>query len=122
MKLANSDGIDFCDSYLLGWDLGSKEVVIYVEFLLTKSHPMFEAYDASKEYGCFKLGKLVVNKVSSYSGFPNKKQLPERDAELNEYIDIAEIDNLTISGSSIKICADDYILEVEGKDAEVLID
>ncbi len=112
------ENIIFEDSYILGWENEAciKKFTIYVEFLLTEDHPLFTKFDKKTEYGCYKLGKIIINNVKCFSGLDKEYCKLQWNDELGEYCTIAEIDKMEISDdySEILINADEYEIIVKG--------
>jgi hypothetical protein len=107
--------IIFDESSILGWKKNNYSLEIYIDFLLSSKHPMFEKYDVFSEYGCYKTGVLVIERLEFATGLPEENHTPEWNKITGEYKDIAEIDSFNISnGCVIKIEADNLRVLIKG--------
>ncbi len=117
------DNISFEDSYLLGWEKGMDTMVFSVELLLTDKHRLFESYDEKSEYGCYKVGRIIINELADITGLPCDKQELQWNSEMHEYDDIAEIHSLIlINEYRLRMEADEYTFEVSGGSIDINFD
>ena len=124
MDASGFESIEFGDSYLLGWEREGERLTLFFQLLLTSLHPEFEPYDRRKEYGCYKLGRLVATGCRVVRGLPSASRALVWNPELPEFEDVAETfflehrDGLLVLKSS-QLDAD---LEIEAAAFEMIID
>lgn len=121
MKIKNFNNIVFEDSYVLGWVLSVKKLLLFLQLLLTKNHPEFEDYNEETEFGCYKLAVIRFNDALSIEGLPLNMIIPKWDSKLKEFIDVAEINEVKEIGNNIIFKTDDYDITVRCDDIDVSI-
>lgn len=73
-------------------------------------------FDKKKEYGCYRVGAIVIDSASIKQGFPSDDYEPQWDEITNEYKDVYEIDVLEISDSGeLKIESEHLDLLIVGE-------
>ena len=124
MTAKGFEEIEFVDSYLLGWEREGERLTLFFQLLLTSLHPEFEPYDRRKEYGCYKLGRLVATGCRVVRGLPSDSRALVWNPELPEFEDVAETiffeqrDGLLV----LKSPDLDADLEIEAAAFEMIID
>lgn len=94
------------ESFILGWKYDQDVLSIYLDLYLLPSHSSFSEYDRKVYSGCFKLGLLTFVGISKLVQMKNEIVLPQWHIDLQEYHDIAEIDELLIFDKHFKCEAD----------------
>ena len=123
MDVSGFDEVWFTDSYVLGWERKGAELFLHVELLLSDCHPNFEPYDKRKEYGCYKLGRILISGVGRVAGLHTDSMPLKWGDDLGEYVDVAEIHSVNIRDGKLIIETDNLDrVEIEGDSCEVVFD
>ncbi|ASP35411.1 hypothetical protein CHH27_21015 [Labrenzia sp. VG12] len=116
------EDIELLDSHLLGWETSASEVIFYFEFLLAKNHPAY-VESGKSEVGCFRVGRMVASEPQTISGLPQEQLPPKWSAELPEYVDVAELEDITIDpDGGLLIVAETYRVHVRAKRIDIYFD
>jgi hypothetical protein len=119
----NLDQIIIEDSYLLGWNLIEKKLIIFAELLLRPDHILFSGFDKKTEHGCYKFVAILVDQIISLNGLDEESSELDWNDNLGEYKDIAEIEQLVIKeGRYLFIKAENFKIEAEARDVKLLFD
>lgn len=124
MTAKGFEEIEFGDSYLLGWEREGERLTLYFQLLLTSLHPQFEPYDRRKEYGCYKLGRIIATGCRVVRGLPSDSRALKWNLELPEFDDVAETFVLEHRYGLLVLMSPDLDadLEIEAAAFEVIID
>jgi hypothetical protein len=118
--MSNEKNIDFTESFILGWKKELSSLKIFCEFFLLPEHPLYKVFDKGKEYGCYKLGALVIDlpmigKIPLGDNFE-----PKWNNLTNEYEDVFDIDFFEISnGNELRIESENLDLLIIGKSISI---
>ena len=95
------EGLDFTESYLLGWKKTSNTLLLYLDIFIEEGHEKFEKFEKKSRFGCYKLGIFEFDKVQSLQGLEVHELQPTWDQKLKEYKDIEEINFLELSNGYV---------------------
>ncbi len=121
MKIKNFKNIVFDDSYVLGWILYAKKLLLFLQLLLTKDHPEYEDYNEGTEFGCYKQAVISFNDALSVEGLPSNMIIPKWNSKLKEFIDVTEINEVKETGENNIFKTDDYELIIRCSEIEISI-
>lgn len=121
MNINNYTNIVFCESYILGWLLNEKKLLLFLEVLLSKDHPEFVEYNNKTEFGCYKLSVMSFNNVQYIKGLPFNALIPVWNSELKEFIDETEINKLIKNEEIYIVSSDNFELTVKCSDVKISI-
>ncbi|GEM_PF-5868708 len=112
-------GIVFEESFVLGWSLKGRTLVLFLELFLTDIHPDYSP-PKQDEFGCYNLGVLRFDFMRGFKEICGNR-FPKKNNILGEYIDIYEIESFTIGESKSVISVESFDVEFEFEDVELLL-
>ena len=105
--------VAWSDSYLLGWSIGPEEIRLFLQVKVLEGHPDFRGFDEKREYGDYHLAVLSVPGAAC-DGLSTSLETPKWNPELQEFRDVAEIDQLQYQDGVLKVLADELEFALTG--------
>ena len=120
MLIKNFDQIIFFEPFLLGWERKNDKLVLFLECILSESHPLYEKPQKGQLY-CYKLIKFHCKGVSEVVGIDEEKRLPVWNSKSSEYDDIAEIWEFYNEATKLSFIASNFDFTIYCNEAEIEI-
>jgi hypothetical protein len=103
-------GIDFNDSFVLGWSSNETEITFKIEASIWPESP-FYIKPKSNEYTCYRKCEIQFTEFSSYSGLAEQSNIkPVKD--LDGTLDYGNIDSLLKTNQGFKVIGEFGNLEI----------
>ncbi|PKH34582.1 hypothetical protein [Shewanella sp. ALD9] len=103
-------GIDFNDSFVLGWSSNATEITFKIEASIWPDSPHY-LNPKPDEYTCYRKCEIQFTDFTSYSGLSEQSSV-NPSIDINGSIDYGNIDSLIITNQGFKVVGEFGNLEV----------
>ncbi|MCK8123872.1 hypothetical protein MTF66_02600 [Pseudoalteromonas sp. 2CM39R] len=110
-------GIDFNDSFVLGWTANETEIIFQVEASIWPESPHYRE-PKSDEYTCYRKCEIKFTNFTSYSGLAVQK-FTTPTIDLNGSSDYGNIDSLIKTNQGFKVIGEFGNLEIINGEVQV---